>query len=323
MHGIKINERDLFAKVLELNPDLFAKSEAVSNADRQMMAMTGQYLRRAKLVAESGDSQALSELTRRKKLTERAYQMLKPKLSKTARNMWENSRQAYWKNKILLDLEPAIASISNDLENETGKKMSKETQLKIKLVQKKFSTSDLKKAGLNPKLLSRLSLLSISNQQLIPVRHETLDKVGYINSEGKLLLPFKYRYGRNFSDGVARVKNSRRGKWIFIDKEGRQAVPGEYDEASSYSNGVASVGLSYGDALIYIDKQGRQVVPGEYDWAGSFHKGLATVSFPKSKKDRCYHRAVINKQGDKVLDLGEKCPFSGGGAGIILHKTYH
>ncbi|MET3207422.1 UNVERIFIED_CONTAM: hypothetical protein ABIC26_000356 [Paenibacillus sp. PvR008] len=48
-------------------------------------------------------------------------------------------------------------------------------------------------------------------------------KIGFVNASGQLAIPFKYKYSRSFSDGLASVKNAK-NEVGFIDKSGAMVI---------------------------------------------------------------------------------------------------
>lgn len=89
---------------------------------------------------------------------------------------------------------------------------------------------------------------------------------GYINKLGQEVIPLKYEYAGEFSEGLAAVYLD--GKWGYIDKSGNEIIPLKYDDAHEFSEGLAVVGLNgkYG----YIDKSGNKIIPFKYDLASEF-----------------------------------------------------
>ena len=82
-------------------------------------------------------------------------------------------------------------------------------------------------------------------------------KFGYIDREGKVVIPFRYEPGIeeidedevcyseqpvfDFHQGLARVWDKATGKYGFIDKEGNEVFPCEFDLADDVSEGAALV----------------------------------------------------------------------------------
>ena len=104
------------------------------------------------------------------------------------------------------------------------------------------------------------------------------NKYGYKDAADELVLPYTYSQGRDFSEGLACVKNDD-GKVGYIDETGKVVVPFMYDDIldshGSFQDGLALVMLDgkYG----YIDKNGNAVIPLTYDFANDFSDGLALV----------------------------------------------
>ncbi len=100
---------------------------------------------------------------------------------------------------------------------------------------------------------------------------------GYINTEGKEVIPCIYKYALNFNEGRAKVEIvDPENRWLtktgFIDKEGKTIVPFRYDELLDFKNGLAQIknrvktsGLPtyrYG----YVRDDGKEIVPPEYTY---------------------------------------------------------
>jgi hypothetical protein len=111
--------------------------------------------------------------------------------------------------------------------------------------------------------------------------------VGYVNTDGALVIPPRYKRALFFREDLAPVQDPLTDKWGFIDKSGALTIPCAYDAALPFSEGLAYV-ESDGKAG-YIDKAGAVAIPlafpaetnktdpayvnGDY----SFYKGLAAA----------------------------------------------
>ena len=149
-------------------------------------------------------------------------------------------------------------------------------------------------------------LLKEKGYEAIEDFHEGLAKVkkdgkwGYINKEGREVIPCKYDFAEGFSEGLAPVEKGwetgKGSKWGYINKEGREVIPCKYDSAYDFSEGLAQV--IKGDIIDgkrgYINKEGREVIPCKYDSASNFSEGLAKV-----EKDGKV--GYINKEGREVI----------------------
>jgi hypothetical protein len=65
------------------------------------------------------------------------------------------------------------------------------------------------------------------------------------------------------------------GKYGYIDNTEKEVIPFKYDYARNFSEGLAAVGLA--DKYGFIDKTGKIVIPIIYAMVGDFRKGKARV----------------------------------------------
>jgi hypothetical protein len=91
---------------------------------------------------------------------------------------------------------------------------------------------------------------------------------GYIDRDGKLVIPMQFGIAASFSEGLAQVcvgtcqwekDSGYSGKFGFIDHSGHFAINPQYDNAGDFKNGFALVTLGKGnDAKSgYVDKTGK------------------------------------------------------------------
>ncbi|WP_296202308.1 WG repeat-containing protein [Psychrobacter sp. UBA3962] len=132
------------------------------------------------------------------------------------------------------------------------------------------------------------------------------NRVGYVDQQGKLVIPFEYDgimegeggegiTFNNFSEGLAAVvKNEKYG---FIDTEGKVVIPLDYDWVSDFSEGLAVVRINerYGA----IDKTGKVVIPVKYGSLGDFNEGFAFAAYPSQDMD--YKYGLIDKNNKEVI----------------------
>lgn len=77
-----------------------------------------------------------------------------------------------------------------------------------------------------------------------------------------------------FGDGLLAVEKN--GKWGFIDRQGRLVIPAEYEETNGFAEGKAAVKL---DGLWgVIDTGGKRLVRPRYQSASRYFNGLLPVS---------------------------------------------
>jgi WG containing repeat len=121
------------------------------------------------------------------------------------------------------------------------------------------------------------------------------DGLGYIDKQGKMVIPPQYRpseftyagntsyFGSDFNDGLAQVCKGESGNCGYIDRTGKVVIPLKFDEADDFDGGLARV-CSKGESpkCGYIDRTGKVVIPLKFDRvARKFSNGLAWVVINK------------------------------------------
>ncbi len=132
------------------------------------------------------------------------------------------------------------------------------------------------------------------------------NRVGYVDKQGKLVIPFEYDgimageggeeiTFNDFSEGLAAVAKNE--KYGFINTKGEVVVPLEYDWVNNFSQGLAVVSRSgqYGA----IDKTGKVIIPIEYDWLGDFNEGFASAGIAPENEASKY--GLIDKNNKEVI----------------------
>lgn len=162
-------------------------------------------------------------------------------------------------------------------------------------------------------------LCETSSEGLVAV--EQKGKYGFMNSQGKLVIPIKYDDVGIFSEGLASVeKNNKSG---FINIQGKIVIPFEYDRPSRFSDGLARVRID--GRYIFIDKTGTKVLDVDryynlnpFSYSEVFMDGFALVE--KESK-----QGLINKQGELVVPVEYDLidlPFSEGLVVIKKNNKY-
>lgn len=119
-------------------------------------------------------------------------------------------------------------------------------------------------------------------------------KYGYINTDGKEVIPPKYEQAKGFSEGLAPVRMG--DKWGFIDKTGKEIVPAKYEEVWNFTNGMAAVKRN--GKWGFIDKTSKETTPMIYDNGIFFRDGLASVEIDGKPR-------YIDKTGKEVIPAGK------------------
>ena len=114
-------------------------------------------------------------------------------------------------------------------------------------------------------------------------------KWGFVDAKGDLVIDARYSSAHEFSEGLARVQvGGLHGKWGFIDHSGGMVIEAQYDELSAVAD--AAYGFHNGLAMIevndrkgFIDKTGKIVISPQFQYAYPFIEGLACVSAGSDK----------------------------------------
>jgi hypothetical protein len=111
-------------------------------------------------------------------------------------------------------------------------------------------------------------------------------KIGYIDRNGRIIIPPQYDAAYGFSEGLARIRVG--DKWGYIDKSGQMVITPQYEYSSGFHEELAAVGDFGGsghiDKVGYIDRTGQIVISRQYSTtdrvigdAGRFTEGMAPV----------------------------------------------
>ncbi len=113
------------------------------------------------------------------------------------------------------------------------------------------------------------------NAQLTPISNSK-GKWGYEDSNGNLVVKYKFNAAGDFKDGVALVQDGK--KYGVIDETGKFVVKPEYDMITDYNQlGLAEV--MKGDSHGFIDKAGKLVIPCKFKFVGGFNtNGMVWVN---------------------------------------------
>ena len=108
------------------------------------------------------------------------------------------------------------------------------------------------------------------------------ERDGFIDRSGKWALPPVYALAQSFSEGLAQVRESIDGTWLYIDKTGRVIFDsGTVYDTLAFSEGLASIQVC-GDrgAEIWqcVNRTGKVVLGNlRYRMVGIFREGRAFV----------------------------------------------
>ena len=131
---------------------------------------------------------------------------------------------------------------------------------------------------------------------------------GFMDKSGKVVVPMKYSWVRDFSEGMAFVQlEEYKG---FIDTEGHEVIScSDYYQAGDFHEGLASVVKSFDDMKIgFIDTKGNVVIPISLPVAGG--EGGEPMLEVEYFSDGLYHipesHCYIDKTGKQVLNYDSR-----------------
>jgi len=143
----------------------------------------------------------------------------------------------------------------------------------------KYITKKLEKlpeTGYGTYGLSVMEIFRIKNVETNLIQVQKKGKVGYIDKNGKQIIPIEYEDGlvNDFKSKLIAVKKN--GKWGFINFQNKTITKFIYDLAYNESNGVSIVKKE--EKFGYVDSTGKEVIKIIYDNAFDFsNKGYGVV----------------------------------------------
>ncbi len=117
-------------------------------------------------------------------------------------------------------------------------------------------------------------------------------RCGYIDANGQIVIEPKYKYCRPFSEGVANVEVE--DGWTFIGRNGTPITSLVFQSVSQFADGRGPAKTS--DRWGYIDRDGHFAISAQYELAWPFSRGHAIVYPPNDW--RC---GVIDTMGAMVF----------------------
>ncbi|HWT74391.1 MAG TPA: WG repeat-containing protein [Mobilitalea sp.] len=122
--------------------------------------------------------------------------------------------------------------------------------------------------------------MQTQSEGLILVRNANSEMYGFIDRNGKLVIPCEYYEGYNFTNGLALVKKDM--NYQYIDKTGKVVIDAsKYKFCRTFSEGLAAVAVQKDEQSAiefgYIDTKGNMKIEPQFAKAYSFSEGLAKV----------------------------------------------
>ena len=138
-------------------------------------------------------------------------------------------------------------------------------------------------------------------------------KVGFINLEGKFVIPPIFESAQDFEEGLAAVRVN--GRWGFIDRTGALVIPPQFEQAQSFREGLA--GVKVNGNWGFTDPSGALRIPARFENVEPFSDSLAIAYFGKRP-------LFINRDGETQIAgrYREVTPFVHGLAAVLLNDKH-
>lgn len=99
-------------------------------------------------------------------------------------------------------------------------------------------------------------------------------KYGFIDVNGRTIVPFIYQNANHFGNGLAGVKIGSR--WGFIDEKGKLVISPQFEEVGVFAENLVAVKIK--GRWGFADRTGKVVIPPQFDqWTYYFENGLSEV----------------------------------------------
>jgi len=155
-------------------------------------------------------------------------------------------------------------------------------------------------------------------------RFEENGRAGFINAEGKVIIPPKFDVGwfaeEDFVEGLSPARSGR--NWGFIDTKGNWVIEAKYRRVEPFAEGLALVtGHPEGDYREeYIDKNGTTIIdfPKGVGIANPFSEGMAAVT--GTLREGFGRSGYIDRTGRTIIPYQfiEAGPFREGLAAVVF-----
>jgi hypothetical protein len=121
---------------------------------------------------------------------------------------------------------------------------------------------------------------------------------GYLDREGKEVIPLQFQTGTNFTDGkaVAQIKES---EYVLIGPNGERLQTYPYAFVGPLGDGLLAFKRNTHDPFGYMDEKGKVVIQPQFTGAQPFVSGRAVVNTSKDVPTNQY--GLINKAGTFII----------------------
>lgn len=140
------------------------------------------------------------------------------------------------------------------------------------------------------------------------MRVDHVNKFGFVDGNGKILIPFEYDDVSDFHEGLAAVKKTDqfgKDQWGFINEQGKVVIPFQFTiRPEDFHDGLVLVKpIDRADFnFAYIDKNGNIVLKNSFAASGNFINGYAACKQLNGAYILLDHQGKIHTINEIALD---------------------
>ena len=96
----------------------------------------------------------------------------------------------------------------------------------------------------------------------------------FVDTKGTFVIPPGFESARDFSEGVAAVR--QQGRWGFVDKVGAFAIGTRFEQVHSFREGLAGVKID--GKWGFVNSKGEIVIQPQFEGVEQFSQSMALVN---------------------------------------------
>ncbi len=120
---------------------------------------------------------------------------------------------------------------------------------------------------------------------------------GYLDREGRVIIPAQYEYGNDFYEGKAVVR-IKENEYALININGEILNKYEYASVGNLREGLLSFKKDMGEKYGFIDEHGNVVIKPQFTYAQDFSEGRSVVNVSGNIMN---NYGVIDKEGNYII----------------------
>ncbi|OSB14910.1 WG repeat-containing protein [Clostridium botulinum] len=120
---------------------------------------------------------------------------------------------------------------------------------------------------------------------------------GYLDREGRIIIPAQYEYGNDFYEGKAVVR-IKENEYALINIKGEILNKYEYASVGNLREGLLSFKKNMGEKYGFIDEDGNVVIKPQFTYAQNFSEGRSVVNVSGNIMN---NYGVIDKEGNYII----------------------